>query len=459
MAETYWERKFWQPDIETMPRKELRELQKKKLFRQLIYAYENAPFYHQLYDKENVDVYRIRSIEDFQKYVPVVDKDMVREYRDRTGEPFGGVCCLPLTASNFAAASFDQTVGRVFRSTGTTGLPTCAIYTERDANVWGNNGIARAFWRVGHRPGTRFLDISTPTFHPALAAYNGIKRVGDIYYKEDHPYWELGLELAKTLDIQRIFFTTFPLRPVAQKMEREGKTLKDYLSHLEGVLQTGEMSRSLGEYYFKVLGVPISNLYGVSEVGLHTTSCLDEGNVGIWQHLPEDIFFFEVLDPGTRKAAEVEFGEPILTNLFFESMAYIRWRSEDWAQIRYAPCLYCGFTHMQIRAMGRVSESVDVKGKLIPMAELEDIIYSYAGSRFLPIQLIREEPQPQDKLRMRICYNAEMVKEPEKYRVEVEDALKKALRVDASVDLIAPEEVKMAGGIKFERVIKEKRQS
>jgi phenylacetate-coenzyme A ligase PaaK-like adenylate-forming protein len=134
MAETYWERKLWEPDIETMSRKELRELQKKKLFQQLIYAYENAPLYKELYDKEKVDVYKIRTIEDFQKYVPPIIKDDLRAYREKTGDVFGGIFCLPFTSRKFGSDLWGQ--GLLFHSTGTTGKPTYYMYTKDETDIF-----------------------------------------------------------------------------------------------------------------------------------------------------------------------------------------------------------------------------------------------------------------------------------------------------------------------------------
>ena len=39
--------KYWNPEMETMPRKELRRLQMRRLRKQLSYVYEHSPFYGQ----------------------------------------------------------------------------------------------------------------------------------------------------------------------------------------------------------------------------------------------------------------------------------------------------------------------------------------------------------------------------------------------------------------------------
>ena len=175
-------------------------------------------------------------------------------------------------------------------------------------------------------------------------------------------------------------------------------------------------------------------------------------------HLAEDMYFIEVLDPRSgRTATENEFGELTLTNLYYEALAFIRWRTEDLAQLKYDPCI-CGYTHVQGRLMGRTSESVDVKGRLVTMAELEDVIYTFPESRPLPIQIIREEPQPQDKLKVRVCYHPELVTELGQYQLNIEWKLSENIGVDCTVELITSDEVKSLGH-KYQRVIKEEREN
>jgi phenylacetate-CoA ligase len=473
MAETYWERKLWEPDIETMPRKELREFQKKKLFRQLIYAYENAPLYKELYDKEKVDVYKIRTIEDFQKYVPPISKDDLRAYRERTGDIFGGVRCLPFTAKNFGSDfPFD---GELLHSTGTTGKPTYYIETKEDLQNLANIR-ARNWWRAGIRPGDVAAlgagGVDIFNWHlEGLAYLNGYKKIGiALWYVWNQfnpaPDFDLMMQL-KAQGIHLRWFHTLPAlaRWLMLKLEQEGKNLKrDYFPELKVVTQTGDISKGYLDYASELYGVPLINQSAVTETMWTMGACTYDWKEGdgarMSLHTPEDSHFIEIFPPGWDKAVKgAEFGEAVITNLFSRAMAYIRWRSEDLSgDIKYDPCPYCGYTHMQCRVMSRVTEAVDVMGKYITMGDVEDILYAHPECRPLPAQLIREEPQPQDKLRLRVCYKTELVKEPEQFRLKLADDFKRKLGVETSVDFITPEEVK-ALATKFERVIKEKRQS
>ena len=469
MPRTYWDRKLWEPDVEAMPRKELRKLQEKKLFRQLIYAYENAPLYKELYDKEKVNVYRIRTIDDFQKYVPLIDKDMLRAYRERTGDIFGGILCLPLTRKNFSGE--HPFAGKLLHSTGTTGMPTYQICTETDLNTLGNF-IAREWWREGVRPGDFILSgfggIDVLSWHLMPQVYEiAYRKVGAFFYECNmfNPGPDLDVMMllqAQGADITFLFTGIPEFRWLVRKLEQEGKNLKrDYFPKLKCVTHAGELSKSLVDYGCQLFGVVTSTHSTVTETHWGGGACMygwEEGDgARMYIHEPEDTHFIEIFPPGLDKPVdEAEFGEAIITNLFSQAMAYIRWRSEDWAQVRYDPCHYCGYTHMQCRIKSRVSESVNIGGKTITMGDVEDILYAHPESRPLPAQLIREEPQPQDKLRLRVCYNDELVKDPEQYKLKLVAEFEKNLGVATSIDLITPGEVKTISH-KYERVIKEKR--
>lgn len=326
------------------------------------------------------------------------------------------------------------------------------IYTDKDLKI-GCLPWARMWWAQGLRPGDKCLDYVDFAYHPATRFLGlAFRKIGVIIYREQLEQWALGLEMSKLLDINHIWTTTIPLRPITQKLEQEGKSLKDYFPNLKAVTQTGEISETLLKYYHsEICKVPIVNCYAVSETGFVGFSCLEQGEPWDSLHMPEDLYYMEHINPRTGEDVLSGLGEIVFTNLYFESMAYIRWRSEDWAEVNYDPCI-CGRTHARARFFGRLSESVRVKEKLITNREVEDVVHSFPESRFQPCQLVREEPQPQDQLKLRVTYKVEMIKEPEQFRLKVEKKFQQELGVDTVVELINPEEVRSLGH-KFLRVV------
>ena len=109
---------IWNPDVETMPRPKLRELQLKRLRWSVRWAYDRVPFHRQRLDAAGVDPDAIRSLDDLRR-LPFMVKADLREYY-----PTG----------LFAVPRAD--IVRIHASSGTKGKPTVVGYTREDIDVW-----------------------------------------------------------------------------------------------------------------------------------------------------------------------------------------------------------------------------------------------------------------------------------------------------------------------------------
>ena len=66
-------RKYYQPEIETMPREDIKKLQSEKLVKQVKHVYEHVPYYREKMDKMGVKPEDIHGIEDLYK-LPFIEK-------------------------------------------------------------------------------------------------------------------------------------------------------------------------------------------------------------------------------------------------------------------------------------------------------------------------------------------------------------------------------------------------
>src|SRR5207302_8880869 len=89
------ERRYLEPEIETMPREELESLQERRLLELVPLAFEHSQFYRELWSAAGIEASDIRSLADFRRLVPTFTKQDVQDYRARTGDPFGGMLCVP----------------------------------------------------------------------------------------------------------------------------------------------------------------------------------------------------------------------------------------------------------------------------------------------------------------------------------------------------------------------------
>jgi phenylacetate-CoA ligase len=445
--------KFWDPEWETKPRKILREYQETMTLKQVRKAYDQTPFYRWLYDREKLDVSRLRSLEDFSKYVPLVDKEDLRQYREETGDLYGGICTK---RSNHVFKPGEMMAGIGQHSTGTTGLPTVSVYSTQDVENAGEFW-ARAIWQEGVRPGDLYLHYISMGWHPAhLFSRSALRQVGATIMYEDITGWEKMFELLRKYgrdDVTSMFVMALPGRPITAKLIEEGKNLHDCFPRMKTFRYSGELADSIKEYVYNITGVPNLDFWSVSETGVFGYACVEQGPNWDNNHIPEDSAFVEVLDEKFNSVSDGELGELVFTNLYFESMMYIRWKSEDLVTRDSSPCP-CGSTHSRVKFYGRVSEATIIGNHRIPMRNVENVVYRHPESRLLPIQVVHTGSY-QDTLKVRVCFDEKSVSDRKTYKNLIEHELVQELKVPASVQLITLSEVQ-ALPHKFIRVVKEK---
>ena len=121
---------MFSPEIETIGRKQLREMQLERLKHIVRYAYENVPMYHQRFDAIGLKPEHIRTLKDIE-LIPYTTKDDLRE-----NYPFG-LFAVPM-----------KKIVRLHASSGTTGKPIVGGYTRRDLENW-STCIARILAMAG----------------------------------------------------------------------------------------------------------------------------------------------------------------------------------------------------------------------------------------------------------------------------------------------------------------------
>ena len=123
-------KKYYQPEIETMPVEQLKALQSERLVKQVKHVWDNVPYYRAKMEEKGVTPDDIKGIEDLHK-LPFVTKDDLRE-----AYPYG-----------LLAAPLKDCV-RIHSTSGTTGKRVVAFYTQNDIDLW-DDCCARALTAVG----------------------------------------------------------------------------------------------------------------------------------------------------------------------------------------------------------------------------------------------------------------------------------------------------------------------
>jgi phenylacetate-CoA ligase len=78
------EKKYWDEKIETLPRAELEELQRRKLKEMLTFAYNNSTYYKESFDLAGLTPADFNQLDDIQKF-PFTNKATQRERQAKGG--------------------------------------------------------------------------------------------------------------------------------------------------------------------------------------------------------------------------------------------------------------------------------------------------------------------------------------------------------------------------------------
>lgn len=349
---------YWQPEIETMPRKELEQLQLKKL-RQTIRIAMNSPMYKKRFEEYNITPDSIKTLDDIRK-IPFTTKQDLRD-----SYPFG------LVGGDMKDAI------RIHSSSGTTGHPTVVVYSKHDIDSWANM-IARNMYMVGCRNTDVFQNSSGyGMFTGGLGFQYGAERLGATTIPA-----AAGNSKRQIMFIRDFGTTCLHAIPsyairLAEVFQEEGidpRSTKLRTLFIGAEPHTNEQRLRIE----RLLGVKAYNSYGMTE--MNGPGVAFECKMQNGMHLWEDNYIVEIVDPETLEPVpDGESGEMVLTTLDRTMMPILRYRTRDITRIIPGQC-ECGRTHRRIdRIKGRTDDMFIIKGVNVFPMQVEKILVQYPG--------------------------------------------------------------------------------
>ncbi|WP_341917995.1 hypothetical protein [Hydrocarboniphaga effusa] len=418
--------------VETLPRDELQALQQRRLLAMVEHAYRHSPLVRRNWEAAGVTPAQVRSIADFKRLAPFMDKDQSRAWRDEHDDPFGGLlCCDPRELSFIASSS------------GTTGDPTvfgwrwnadglapdgCGLDPDGPSAFWSNTH--RDLWLMGARPGDSVVMLNMRIRGPV---YRCLDRLGItpilISYKPDDVY--AFVELSRRYRPVALFTASNPFVNSLENAQRElGIDMAEVLSSYKAVMFAGE---PMGPRVRRVLEGwnlqgRIYNQTAFGDIAVAHECPLHDG-----VHAHEDIALVELVDPETGKTIEGDgVGELCVTSLVNGVDPLIRYRSGDMVRLTTEPCA-CGRSGARFWTLGRTGDEVVVEGHtILPMdvwGAVEDVEECSAGL-FQVIRPARDLPA----LRLRVGYGGNP--DLDLVRRKLEASVKAAVGVTPELELL-----------------------
>jgi phenylacetate-CoA ligase len=391
--------------------------------------YHGSALLRQVWDEAGVHPRHIRSLADFTARAPTLHKERVRQYRDQSGDPFGGMSYL-------TDAVYD-----IHSSSGTTGSPTFLPISDRDISIFAES-LARHYWCAGLRPGG-VLSLSMGLYlRPLQALYTAAHRIGARVALTD---WTDIPRLLHTFRFVKPQVHLFLTPPQALGLREEAVGLgidpRQVLGQVQAFIWAGDAitpkARQLVEDEW---GSEVFDLSGTADLSFMMMEC--QAHDGLHAH--DDLWLVEVVEPGTTTpVAPGQRGEFLFTSLMDHSLAFLRWRSEDMGYVRTDPCK-CGRTSTRLYFLGRVGYRVTVCDKLIFPVEIQRVMETFAEVDHGLFQIVRYA-EPMDRLQLRIGHRPHEVANLEALSFRLVQRLEHDLAVPVDLEFVPAEDLLALG--------------
>jgi phenylacetate-CoA ligase len=284
-----------------LSRDELEALQNRRLREVIRHAYENVPYYHELFNTVGLSPEDISTVEDL-KYIPITTKDNLK------AAGLGKIMSKDVEVSSCIS----------FRTSGSTGKPLTIYLNQSEARARRLIQF-RELLSIGFRPLDRLALLGPEQLHWTRF----YQRIG--LYRSDNisPFLSMKDQIQSLKRLRPTVLWAYPtmLRAILQNNDYRDTNI----DHLRVVITSGEVfDEEIREKIQSDLDIKMFNFYGALEVGRIADECPAQEGL----HVNGDHVILECLNDGRL----VECGTPgvvVLTTLNVSTMPFIRYRLGD----------------------------------------------------------------------------------------------------------------------------------
>ena len=424
------------PEIEQMPREELKKLQSERLCWQVKRMYENVECFRKRMDEKGLTPDDVKGVEDLYK-LPFAYKQDLRDYY-----PYG-LFATPLSE-----------IRRVHASSGTTGKRIVVGYTENDLDMWGEC-VARMVTGLGINEEDIFqVSFGYGLFTGGFGLHAGAEKAGATVIPISSGNTALQIQTMIDFKATAICCTPSYAMYIGEEIERMG--VKDQLSLKVGIFGAEPWSEQMRSEIEQKLGIKAYDIYGLSEILGPGVSCECEHQCGM--HIWEDHFIAEIIDPDTGEVLpEGSTGELVFTTISKEGFPVIRYRTRDICSLNYEPCK-CGRTHIRMnKPSGRSDDMLIIRGVNVFPSQIEEVLLDVNNGEITPNYLIKiDRVNNTDTFDLDVEMSESMfaddVKSIAKTEKFITEKLRSTLGLGVKVHLVNPKSITRSEG-KAKRVI------
>ncbi|RXJ52367.1 phenylacetate--CoA ligase family protein [Gelidibacter gilvus] len=376
------------PEIETKSAVEIKTFQEAKLKIALKYLSENSPFYKRHFEKHQISVSKIQTLEDLTE-IPVTTKDDIQQFND-----------------DFICVSKSKIIDYVTTS-GTLGDPVTFALTDADLERLAyNEAISFACAGVTSSDVLQLMTTIDRRFMAGLAYFLGVRKLGAGIIRVGAGIPELQWDsIIKFKPTYLIVVPSFLLKLIKYAEQHD---IDLNTSGIKGAICIGESFRNddftlntLGEKITEHWQIDLFSTYASTEMSTAFTECkAQQGG-----HLHPELIIAELLDDHDQPVKDGEIGELTITTLGIEAMPLLRFKTGDMMKAHNQPCS-CGRTTLRLGPIaGRKKQMIKYKGTTLYPPAMQNILNNFNALECFVIE-ISHNTIGTDEILIRIASNS-----------------------------------------------------
>ena len=429
---------YYQKEIETMSREDMKKLQSEKLVKQVKHVYENVPYYRDLMDKKGVKPEDIQGIDDLHK-LPFLSKADLRD-----AYPYG-LLATPL-----------ENCVRIHSTSGTTGRRVVAFYTQNDIDLW-EDCCARAITAAG---GTK-KDVCQVAYGYGLftggfGLNGGSQKIGCLTLPMSSGNTDRQIQFMMDMQASILCCTPSYAAYIGETLKEQGYKPED-IPLKAGIFGAEPWTEEMRRGIEAMLGIKAYDIYGLTESTGPGVAFECSEQTGM--HVNEDHFYAEIIDPETGEVLpEGSEGELVFTSLDKEAFPLLRYRTRDICVLSRKQCS-CGRTLVKMaKPMGRTDDMLIIRGVNVFPSQIETVLLNEG---YEPnYQIVVDRKNNTDTFEVNVEMTADKFTDKLSDILKLEKALANAMKamlgINPAVHLVPPKTIARSEG-KAVRVI-DKRQ-
>ena len=428
------QKKYYQPEAETMQVEDIKKLQEEKLIKQVKYVYDNVEYYRNLMDEKGVKPEDIKCLSDISK-LPFLKKDDLRE-----AYPYG-----------MLATDLNNCV-RIHSTSGTTGKRVVAFYTQNDIDLW-EDCCARAIVAAGgNEEDVVQVCYGYGLFTGGSGLHGGSHKVGCLTLPMSSGNTNRQIQFMMDLNSTILCCTPSYAAYIGESLKEKGYKPEDNKLKA-GIFGAEPWTEEMRRDIEKSLGIKAYDIYGLTETSGPGVAFECECQNGM--HINEDHFYAEIIDPDTGEVLpEGSKGELVFTSLDKEAFPLLRYRTRDITVLTREKCS-CGRTFIKMhKPMGRSDDMMIIRGVNVFPSQIEAVLLNkgYAPNYQILVDRVNNTDTFEIHVEMLPEDFSDTPKVITKKEKQIQAAMKEMLGINPTIRLVAPKSIARSEG-KAVRVI------